>query len=48
MTGRGKWFVLAFAVAFTLRASAQSVAVAQLSGIVADETSGALPGVTVT
>ena len=47
MTGRGKWLVLILAVAFTLRASAQSVAVAQLSGIVADETGGALPGVTV-
>jgi len=47
MTGRGKWLILILAVAFSLRASAQSVAVAQLSGIVADETGGALPGVTV-
>ncbi|HXT68633.1 MAG TPA: TonB-dependent receptor [Vicinamibacterales bacterium] len=36
------------AVAFTLRASAQTVAVAQLSGTVIDGTGGALPGVVVT
>jgi hypothetical protein len=47
--GRGRiWLVLACALAFTPRAVAQTVAVAQLSGTVMDESGGALPGVEVT
>src|SRR4051812_2285207 len=34
-------------VVFTCRASAQTVAIAQISGVVSDESGGALPGVDV-
>ena len=44
MVRRRVCFVLALALACAPRASAQTVAVAQLSGSVADEQGGALPG----
>jgi hypothetical protein len=48
MRGRRIWLVLALALASVPRAAAQTVAVAELSGTVVDESGGALPGVTVT
>src|SRR4051812_47663924 len=46
--GCSVWLVLAMALALAPRVAAQSVAVAQLSGTVLDESGGALPGVEVT
>jgi Carboxypeptidase regulatory-like domain len=48
MFRRGVWLVLASVLMFMPRISAQTVAVAQLSGTVADESGGALPGAAVT
>ena len=48
MVRRCTWLVLAIALILVPRVGAQTVAVAQLSGTVADETGGAMPGVTVT
>ena len=42
------WLALAIALALAPAAFAQTVAVAQLSGTVTDESGGALPGVEVT
>ena len=44
MVRRTAWLVLAIALACAPRAVAQTVAVAQLSGTVADESGAALPG----
>ncbi len=44
MVRRSVWLVLALALALRAARGAQTVAVAQLSGTVADETGGALPG----
>jgi hypothetical protein len=47
--GRGSgWLALVMALAFVPRAAGQTVAVAQLSGTVMDQSGGALPGVDVT
>jgi hypothetical protein len=48
MSRRSVWLVLAIALALAPRALAQTVAVAQLSGIVIDESQAALPGAEVT
>lgn len=48
MARRGFWLVLALAAALARPAAAQTVAVAGLSGTVADESGGALPGAEVT
>jgi hypothetical protein len=48
MIRRGIWLVLAIVLAFGPRALAQTVAVAQLSGTVTDDSGGALPGAEVT
>src|SRR5262245_38844687 len=48
MVRRCSCLVLAIALAFVPRAGAQTVAVAQLSGTVADESGAAMPGVAVT
>jgi hypothetical protein len=48
MIRRGVWLVFALALAVAPAAIAQTVAVAQLSGTVVDDSGGALPGVEVT
>ena len=48
MRGRNVWPVLAIVLALVMPASAQTVAVAQLSGTVVDESGAALPGAQVT
>lgn len=48
MVRPGVWLVLAIALVLPSRAFGQTVAVAQLSGTVMDESGGALPGVEVT
>src|SRR5688572_20204241 len=48
MVRRGIWLVLAIMLASATHAFAQSVAVAQLTGTVIDESGGALPGADVT
>ena len=48
MVRRSVWLVLAIALMPAPRALAQTVAIAQLSGTVTDESGGALPGVEVT
>jgi hypothetical protein len=48
MNRRSVWLVLAMALALAPGVMAQTVTVAQLSGIVTDESGGALPGVEVT
>src|SRR5262245_41275402 len=48
MVRRSVWLVLAIALALAPRAYGQTVAVAQLSGVVVDSSGGALPGAEVT
>ena len=48
MGRRSMWLVLAMVLALAPGAIAQTVTVAQLSGTVADESGGALPGAEVT
>ncbi len=48
MVRRGLWLVVAMVLACVPRAQAQTATGAQLSGIVTDESAGALPGAEVT